>query len=127
MKKNQHLSYLNLGKYAQKGCISPRKGKKYPYNPHPGQKGKLADEKNKGWKGEKVGKSALHQWIERKLGKPKICENCGDNSDRKYAWANKSHEYKRDLADWIRLCYPCHMKYDKVGEKSWQKRRQQII
>lgn len=114
----------NLGEYAQKGHTSPKKGVKVPYTPHLKHRGKLTDEKNPVWKGDKVGKSALHQWVIRRLGKPQQCEFCGDNSDRRYAWANKSGLYLRDLSDWLRLCYPCHMKYDNVHERSWRTRRQ---
>ena len=29
-----------------------------------------------------------------------------------YHWANISKSYKRNRNDWLRLCVPCHMKYD---------------
>ena len=69
------------------------------------------------WKGDEVcykGNVALHSWIKRQLGFPNKCEHCGFESDshHKIHWANKSHEYKRDVLDWIRLCVPCHKKYD---------------
>ena len=53
-------------------------------------------------------------WVARWLGKPDICEHCGRNGlkGRQIDWANKSHDYLRDLNDWIRLCKPCHRKYD---------------
>lgn len=69
-------------------------------------------ENSPNWKGDDVGITALHNWVERELGKPKKCEHCGDTSKRKYDWANKSQEYKRELTDWIRLCRACHTKYD---------------
>jgi hypothetical protein len=65
------------------------------------------------WKGNKVGKTALHNWVEKQLGKPKKCEHCQSTTKSKYEWANKSQKYKRDLDDWIRLCTKCHAKYDK--------------
>lgn len=55
---------------------------------------------------------AVHQWVERCLGKPQRCEDCGDTTDRRYHWANLSGEYKRELYDWRRLCVPCHKKMD---------------
>ena len=74
----------------------------------------LRGEKHWKWKGDNVGKTALHVWLRRRLGSPKKCEHC--NSDgltgNKIHWANKSHEYKRDINDWIRLCVSCHRKYD---------------
>ena len=76
-------------------------------------KGKFPGEKNPMWKGKEVGYSALHIWVERQLGKPKKCENCGeDNPKKRYEWSSKSREYKRDLKDWQRLCVPCHRNYD---------------
>jgi len=56
----------------------------------------------------------LHHWVVSHLGKPKKCEHCGaDNlGGHKIHWANKSRKYFRELNDWIRLCAPCHGKYD---------------
>lgn len=83
-----------------------------------GNKGKTDGEKNILWKGENVGYVSLHQWVARKLGKPKKCAHCGNESlkPRQYHWANKSREYHRDLNDWIRLCVRCHTEYDGLTE-----------
>jgi hypothetical protein len=62
------------------------------------------------WKGDQVGYQELHRWVRRSKTKTGTCEHCGEN--RKTQWANKSHEYKRDLDDWLELCQPCHGKYD---------------
>ena len=79
------------------------------------------EEKSPGWKGDIVGKQALHNWVERKLGKPQKCEHCGSTEKKKYEWANKSQEYKRDLGDWLRLCTKCHAKYDyPTRSKKWK-------
>ena len=74
-------------------------------------------EKRYNWKGEKVGYHGLHIWVTRHLGRPLKCEHCRKivTSSRKIHWANKSHEYKRDLTDWLRLCVPCHRQYDYVS------------
>ena len=79
------------------------------------------DEKHSSWKGDKVGYSGLHTWVRKHLGKPLKCEHCSKENkpakDGRYKfvqWANKSHEYKRDLMDWLALCVPCHKKYDKI-------------
>ena len=71
-------------------------------------------EKNGMWKGDKVGYYGLHIWVTGHLGRPLKCEHCKKSGlkGRQIHWANKSGEYKRDLADWIRLCVPCHKKYD---------------
>lgn len=76
------------------------------------------------WKGDKVGKKALHNWVEKNLGKPKKCEHCNSFNEigKKYEWANKSQNYKRDLSDLIRLCTKCHSKYDyKTRILKWKK------
>lgn len=71
---------------------------------------KIGSANNK-WRDNNVGYRALHYWVERHLKKPIFCEHCGCTG--KMHWANKSHEYKRDITDWIRLCPKCHRKYDK--------------
>ena len=58
------------------------------------------------------GFNSLHYQIEKQLGKPQKCEHCGTTEGR-MEWANKSHEYKQDLSDWLRLCRKCHRKHDK--------------
>lgn len=79
------------------------KGKKAPW---------ASGESNYNWAGDKVGYRALHNWVEKRLGKPMVCAECGDDSRKRYHWANISSEYKRDITDWIRLCPPCHKKKD---------------
>lgn len=84
------------------------------------QKGKRLGAENATWKGDNVGYRSLHEWVIRLKGTPNICEHCGLDSKvekKRLVWANKSHEYKRDLEDWMRLCYVCHRKYDFPNEK----------
>lgn len=65
------------------------------------------------WKGDKVGYFGVHHWVEKQKGKPKICEHCGAiRKDKRFHWANKKHDYKRNLDDYISLCASCHKKYD---------------
>ncbi len=75
------------------------------------------EEKSKNWVGDNVGYRGLHHWVRRQLGKAKMCIHCNNDKipegkKRWFQWANVSHEYKRNLADWIQLCIPCHKKYD---------------
>ena len=85
----------------------------------------LKEENNPAWKGNNVGYSALHYWVKRHLGIPKFCEHCKvegeylfywkqEKLEKRWSiqWANKSQQYFRDLSDWLRLCVPCHKKYD---------------
>ncbi len=60
---------------------------------------------------------SLHQWVASQLGRPSECEMCGCTEKKRYEWANISGKYKRDTADWVRLCAKCHRAYDKAGEK----------
>ena len=69
-------------------------------------KSKMGD-KNPNWKGDNVGKSALHLWLKDHLPKPKLCEECNNVPPKDIA--NISQEYKRDLSDWEWLCRRCHM------------------
>ena len=72
------------------------------------------------WKGDKAGYRAKHTWIERKLGKPDKCEECGTDGLKGHAiqWANISGKYKRIISDWKRLCSKCHGHFDKEKRQS---------
>lgn len=76
--------------------------------------------KNGMWKANNVSYRALHNWVERNLGKPIECEFCGKEktTPKSIHWANKSRQYKRDLIDWISLCVVCHKKYDMANRRS---------
>jgi len=130
----------------QKGCIPWNKDKKLTEYPQIGfQKGQsswnrdrhwskktrrkmgkakegLRDEATNRWKGDKAGKGPMHGWVYRHKGKPKVCEHCGITcKERKLAWANKDHKYRRKLEDYMSLCYPCHKKYDLKRSKNNKK------
>ncbi len=66
----------------------------------------------KNWRGEQASLKAIHQWVARWKGKPSKCEFCGTTEAKKFEWANVNHTYRRVLDDYIRLCTPCHRKYD---------------
>lgn len=112
-KSKKKMSETKTMLYA-KGIISPwNKGKKYYA---------IIGDKNKNWKGDEVGYDALHDWVNRHLGKPDTCEFCKKSGlkGKFIQWANKSHKYKRDLSDWIRLCAKCHFVYDKRKLTRWK-------
>ena len=77
-------------------------------------------EKSWNWKGDKVGRCALHEWVETKLGKPNFCECCKKTNQKIYDWSNISGKYKRDIFDWQRLCRRCHKRYDNFIKKGWE-------
>lgn len=74
---------------------------------------KVRESNSSNWVGDNVGYGALHDWVRKYKGTPSLCEHCGTSHAKKFEWANKSHEYLRDLDDWIRLCTKCHRKYDR--------------
>jgi hypothetical protein len=98
-----------------KGYSTSWKGKVRP---------EILGDKNKAWKGDKVGYGALHDWIKDHFPRKYKCEKC--QGTKNIQMANKSHLYKRDITDWMELCRPCHMKYDDVMKKAWITRRNRI-
>jgi hypothetical protein len=104
---------FNTGRtHFKKGMIPWNKGKKIPFNSHPGRKGKVINEEHPLWKGDNAGYRAIHYWVERRLGKPMCCDYCGTIKGRRFHWANIDGMYKRIITDWIRLCPKCHKKFD---------------
>lgn len=96
-------SHINKGAF-KKGNITWCTGK------HPEI---LSGKNSYNWKGDKVKYRALHDWVRKYKGKPEICEHCGATiKDRRLCWANIDHKYRRNLNDFISLCYSCHKKYD---------------
>lgn len=90
--------------------------------PHNAGKVFMPEDKNPAWKGDDVGYHALHHWVSRHMGRPKLCSVCGqDDPSKRYEWANISREYKRDKGDWIRMCKKCHNDYD--GVNIWQQNK----
>lgn len=89
-----------------KSWVKPWFGKKRPH---------MLGDKHPGWKGDNVGYYGLHVWVIKELGQPNTCEFCKTSGlcGNQIHWANKSHKYKRDVNDWLRLCVSCHRKYDK--------------
>lgn len=77
-------------------------------------KQKVSGENSYMWVGDKIGYRGIHHWIKKTLGSPMQCTRCGYTSEnpKKIHWANISHEYKRIVEDWIRLCAKCHKAYD---------------
>lgn len=94
--------------------ISYNKGKKFP---------ERSGEKHPGWKGDKAGYLAIHAWVQRRLGKPNKCVECGTATAKKFEWANISGKYKRNVKDFRRLCTSCHRKegYQKGEWIPWLK------
>ena len=80
--------------------------------------GKFENEENPKWKGDEANKEAMHKWVARRKGKASdyTCEFCGEKKAKH--WANKRHDYKRVLSDYMALCPGCHGAYDVVRKGS---------
>jgi len=63
-------------------------------------------ESNGMWKGDKVGYTALHEWVAKRLVKPLLCNECGVKPALDLA--NKG-VYDRNVDNWEWLCRKCHM------------------
>lgn len=90
------------------------------YNHHQTKTPIYTEERNRkigkaNWKGELVGYAGLHMWVRRRIIKPLKCFNC--KQVKPLDLANKSHEYKRDLDDWLYLCRSCYLYYDYTKER----------
>lgn len=64
----------------------------------------------------------IHKWVEKHLGKPETCEDCGKSGLSGHAinWANISKTYQYKLNDWKRLCVACHQNFDMRNKKQWK-------
>lgn len=65
-------------------------------------------EKSFAWKGDRAGYKAIHCWINKRFGKPMVCEICGDIAAKRYEWAMTTKTLSRNRNDWKRVCCSCH-------------------
>lgn len=64
----------------------------------------------------------LHKFWRRRIPEPVACELCREPG--KLALSNRSQQYLNVITDWWYLCYQCHGRYDAVGIRVWQFRRE---
>ena len=76
----------------------------------------LKGQQHPNWKGEVVGRHALHTWIKRERGPATHCSIDPSQQAKRYEWSNISHKYQRSLEDFRPLCPSCHRKYDFTEE-----------
>lgn len=104
---NKRSSFCSLPCYweSKRGSVGHWFGKKRP---------NISGVNSGTWKGDNVGYVGVHLWLRREFGTPRTCEHCGDATRKMYHWANISDKYTRDRTDWLRLCVPCHSKFDRL-------------
>ena len=69
-------------------------------------------ERNPMWKGDSASYAAFHLRVQAQRGTPSHCAACDTtDADKRYEWANLTGRYE-DVNDFIRLCAPCHRKFD---------------
>lgn len=78
-------------------------------------------ENNSNWKGDKVGKAGMHNWVRRHKPKPDKCVRCLIREPKDLA--NISQNYKRDIDDYEWLCRRCHMHDDGRIYNLWARNR----
>lgn len=104
--------YVSKSKFCSRKCYKSYGDQTWYKNGHEpkvDQKGS----KNHQWKGDRVGYSALHKWINNYLTKPNQCALCETTVSSRFEWANVSGKYLRNFSDWFYLCKSCHTKYDR--------------
>jgi hypothetical protein len=76
---------------------------------------KIGD-KNGGWKGDKAGYHALHDWLRQHYPKARVCDECGRPDGRTEFALIHGRTYSRNRDDYRELCCPCHRRYDLGGK-----------
>lgn len=96
------ISQSNIGR------TSANKGKRFSKETRLKMSIAQRGENNANWKTGELKYSTVHKWIVRTCGRADHCVN--GHKAKKYDWANKTGEYKRDINDWHQLCRSCNMK-----------------
>lgn len=106
MPTKYHFQKMKI--FCSKRCFDiSQRGKKFTKEHKEKIRQSKWSEKNGMWKGDKVGKSALHLWMKNHKPKPEKCESCGKNPPKDLAC--KGHVYKRDIKCFEWLCRRCHI------------------
>lgn len=140
IEKGEHLSRRTE---FQKGQTAPNKDKKFSEEwrkklseSHKGQRAwnkgvhtksndalriwREAGNKPHNWQGDNATYTAIHQWLIKNYGRPKLCEVCNITTAKRYEWANISGVHKRNRDFYKRMCKKCHNDYD--GVNVWQQK-----
>lgn len=82
--------------------------------------------------GDEVTYLGQHRRVEAARGFPSSCEHCNLNeSEEKYEWAFNNKGDRNNVNDYLRLCIPCHKKFDAElmprGKDHWNSRTTEEI
>lgn len=75
----------------------------------------VKSDNNSQWAGDNVSYGSLHQWVKRRLPKPKLCSSCNERPALDLANISPNSDadtYTRDLENWKWICRKCHMVED---------------
>lgn len=104
---------MSKARLGNKNCLGNHLSEKHKIKIGLGNKGKTANEKNYGWKGDEAGYYAIHIWVRKNKLLTKFCEIC--KKEKKLEIANiKNHQHTRNLNDYKWLCRSCHKKMDYI-------------
>jgi hypothetical protein len=81
----------------------------------------VKNEKAPNWKENPAHITTVHKWMDVNYGQPRKCEFCDTTESSRYAWANISGKYYRDKRDFLRLCTKCHLHFDDVYTKRYER------
>jgi hypothetical protein len=122
--KGNQLGKLNVGrkvtKETRKKLSTLLTGKKRSLETRRKMSLSKIGDKHPLWRGNKVSKGQLHQWVKRHKQKKELCEEC--NLKPPTDLANISGKYKRDINDFKWLCEKCHLKEHKEQSRKNIKR-----
>ena len=102
-------SYRNRRSYV--GENNPNYGKTHTEAARDAIRQSKLGDKSPTWKGDRVGKGAVHEWVKKRLPKPTACPACG-TTERRIELSNTGHTYRRRVEDYEWLCSRCHFRKD---------------
>ena len=112
IRSEEHIEKLRKAMSGKSNWMRGRTGKDHPMHGKSRPQSfidKISGPNNKAWK-DKPGRVALHEYIRKRLPKPKLCPLCLLKPPKQLS--NKTGIYNRDLKNWWWLCVKCHVYYD---------------
>lgn len=86
---------------------------------------RVTGERNGRWRGDDVGRSAVHAWLDKNYVKA-ACEECGREDDLDWAYRHENGEWSRRRVDYRVLCPRCHKRFDRNKNRELVERAEVI-